>query len=75
MQSRGLLPLFRRHPVAGQSDRSWIAGLGALALGAFLAGGWMAAVGVLFVVRVGQALFRTVGRSGGPGGTGTLGLV
>jgi hypothetical protein len=75
MQSRGLVPLFQRHPVAGRDNRSLIAGLGALALGAFLAGGWMAAIGVLFVVRLGQALLKAFGRTGGPGGSGTLGLV
>ncbi len=75
MQSRGLLPIFQRHPVAGRSDRSLIAGLAGLGLGAFLAGGWMAAAAVLFVVRIGQSLLKAWGRTGGPGGGGTLGLV
>jgi hypothetical protein len=75
MESRGLLPLWNRHPVAGRSDRSWIAGLAALGLGAFLAGGWMATVAVIFVVRFGQSLLRAAGRAGGPGGAGTLGLI
>jgi hypothetical protein len=78
MQLRGLKPLEDRHPIAGRSDRSWFAGLAALGLGAFLAGGWVAAVGVLFVVRVGQSLLRRFANSaghGGPGGGGTLGLI
>jgi hypothetical protein len=74
MQIRGLKPLEDRHPIAGRSDRSWFAGLAALGLGAFLAGGWVAALGVLFVVRIGQSLLRHMSKPG-PGGGGTLGLV
>jgi hypothetical protein len=62
MQSRGLVPLLHRHPIAG-TDRSWLAGLAALSLGAFVAGGWVAAVAALFSVRIAQSVMRNVGRN------------
>ena len=70
MQTRGLHALLERHPIAGGEARSTLVTLSALAGGAFLAGGWMAAIGALAVVRFGQAFLRGAPWRGGGGGAG-----
>ncbi|MGD9932485.1 MAG: hypothetical protein AB7T37_02110 [Dehalococcoidia bacterium] len=72
MQTRGLHALLERHPIAGGEARSMFVTFSALVGGAFLAGGWMAAIGALAVVRVSQSLLRGAPwrGSGGGGGAG-----
>jgi len=71
MQSRGLHALLERHPIAGGEARSTFVTVTALAGGAFLAGGWMAAIAALAVVRLGQSVLRGAPwRGNGSGGAG-----
>lgn len=71
MQTRGLHALLERHPIASGEARSNFVTFVALAGGAFLAGGWMAAIAALAVVRFGQGMLRGgAWRGGGTGGAG-----
>lgn len=71
MEPRESRSLWLRHPFIAAGNQSWFAGAAALVLGAFLAGGWFAAVVMLVLVRAGQSLLRLVRTGGG----GTMGLV
>jgi hypothetical protein len=65
MESRGFTPIWNRRPFASERAHSTLAGVAALAMGAFLAGGWVAAIAALFLFRVAQTGLRLASRGGG----------